>query len=65
MGHNDREWWSHGKSRVPEARATFRSAIMIANGGLMVSQEYLKLDDHGSGGLMVSQEDLMLNDHGS
>jgi len=41
---NDREWRSHGKPRVPEPGATFRSAVMIANRGLMVSQEYLKLE---------------------
>jgi len=42
IGHNDREWRFHGKPRVPKVGVTFRSAIMIANGGLMISQEYLK-----------------------
>ena len=44
VSRNDREWRSHGKPRVPYAEAAVRSGVMIANGGLMVSQEYLKLE---------------------
>jgi len=41
VGQFDREWRPHGKLREPLSVVTFRSASLITNGGLMVSQENL------------------------